>query len=192
LDWSGLEFKIAKCLAEGGFSESVISDALDRLSHESKWHRRSGQQDDYQDRTVRNAIVAACNDDYVDFSNPGDMDALASESRKTESGGKDTGLRGGDNMTDFNEKESVLAKESDGEGATAVKAVKIEGYDPSDDSEFEFVSIRKGSLRERETAAGDTALIVDIDDTNGKSVGSPGDLDTVIEALEQLKEELDE
>lgn len=92
-------------------------------------------------------------------------------------------------MTDFNEKEEVLAKESDAEGSTAVKAVKVEGQDGSD--EFEFVSIRKGSLRERETAAGDTALVVDIDDTNGKSVGSPDDLDVVIDALEQLKAELD-
>ena len=94
-------------------------------------------------------------------------------------------------MTDFNDKEEVLAKESNDEGATAVKAVKIEGYDPSDDSEFEFVSLRKGNLRERETADGDSALVVDIDDTNGKSVGSPADLDVVIEALQQLKDELE-
>jgi hypothetical protein len=111
------------------------------------------------------------------------------ESRKTESGEESTGFRGGDNMVDFNDTESVLAKESNDEGSTAVKAVKVEGKDGND--EFEFVSLRKGSLRQRETADGDTALVVDIDDTNGNSVGSPDDLDVVIDALEQLKEELE-
>ena len=185
-DWSGLEFKIAKCLAEAGFSETSISDAMSRLHHESKWHSRGS---DYRTRTVRKAIVAACNDDYVDFSETGDMTGNTVESRKTESGAKDTGFKGGDNMVDFNDTESVLAKESNAEGSTAVKAVKVEGKDGND--EFEFVSLRKGSLRERETADGDTALVVDIDDTNGNSVGSPDDLDVVIDALEQLKEELE-
>jgi hypothetical protein len=188
-DWSGLEFKICKCLAEGGFSEASISDALDRLHNNSKWHSRGS---DYKTRTVRNAITAAVNDPYVDFSDTGDMDGRTSESRKTEESGEGRTLRGGEtNMTDFNETKSVLAKESNDEGATAVKAVKIEGYDPSDDSEFEFVSLRKGNLRERQTADGDSALVVDIDDTNGKSVGSPADLDVVIDALEQLRDELE-
>jgi hypothetical protein len=92
-------------------------------------------------------------------------------------------------MVDFNEKESVLAKESNDEGSTAVKAVKVEGHDGSDS--FEFVSLRKGNLRERETADGDRALVVDIDDTNGKSVGSPDDLDVVIDSLKQLQDELE-
>jgi len=187
-DWSGLEFKVAKCLAEGGFSEMAISDALDRLHHNSKWHSRGLG---YRKRTVRNAIVAAVEDPYIDYSNTGDMTGNTVESRKTESGVKDTGLKGGENMTDFTEKESVLAKESNDEGSTAVKAVKIEGYDPDDDSNFDFVSIRKGNLRERETADGDTALVVDIDDTNGKSIGAADDLDVVIDALEQLKAELE-
>lgn len=188
-DWSGLEFKLAKCLAEGGFSETVISDVLDRLHHNAKWHRKGTN---YQDLTVQKAIESAVSDPYVDFSDTGDMDGNTSESRKTEESGKGRTLQGGEmNMTDFSDKEEVLAKESNDEGATAVKAVKIEGYDPSDDSEFEFVSLRKGNLRERETADGDTALVVDIDDTNGKSVGSPADLDVVIEALQQLRDELD-
>jgi hypothetical protein len=188
-DWSGLEFKIAKCLAEGGFSESAISDALSRLHHNSKWHSRDS---DYRTRTVRKSIVAACNDSYVSFSNSGDMDDNTSESRKTEESGKGRTLQGGESkMVDFTEKESVLAKESDDEGSTAVKAVKVEGYDPDDDSNFDFVSIRKGSLQERETADGDSALVVDIDDTNGKSVGAVDDLDVVIEALEQLQSEME-
>lgn len=186
-DWSGLEFKIAKCLAEGGFSETSISDVLDRLSHKSKWHSRDS---DYKTRTVRNAITAAVNDPYIDFSETGDMTGNTVESRKTDSGGTSPRKDGGEfDMVDFNEKESVLAKESNAEGSTAVKAVKVEGQDGSDN--FEFVSLRKGNLRERETADGDKALIVDIDDTDGNSVGSPDDLETVIEALQQLKEELE-
>jgi hypothetical protein len=186
-DWSGLEFKLAKCLAEGGFSESTISGALDRLSHNSKWHRKGSN---YQDLTVQKAIESAVNDPYVEFSSTGDMDRDRSESRKTEESGKGRTLLGGEiDMVDFNEKESVLAKESNAEGSTAVKAVKVEGQDGSDN--FEFVSLRKGNLRERETADGDKALIVDIDDTSGNSVGSPDDLETVIEALQQLKEELE-
>jgi hypothetical protein len=186
-DWSGLEFKICKCLAEGGFSEASISDALDRLHHNSKWHSRGS---DYKTRTVRNAITAAVNDPYVDFSETGDMTGNTVESRKTDSGGTSPRKDGGEfDMVDFNEKESVLAKESNDEGSTAVKAVKVEGHDGSDS--FEFVSLRKGNLRERETADGDRALVVDIDDTNGKSVGSPDDLDVVIDSLEQLQEELE-
>lgn len=186
-DWSGLEFKLAKCLAEGGFSEKTISDALDRLHHNSKWYNRGS---DYRTRTVRKAIVAAVNDPYVDYSDTGDMTGNTVESRKTEESGEGRTLSGGeDKMTNFTETESVLAKESDDEGSTAVKAVKVEGKDGED--EFSFVSLRKGKLRERETADGGTALVVDIDDTNGSSIGSPDDLDVLIDALEQLKEELD-
>jgi hypothetical protein len=185
-DWSGLEFKLAKCLAEGGFSEPAISDGLDRLHHNSKWHNRGP---DYRTRTVRKAIQSACQDPYVDFSSPADMDGDTSERRKTVESGEGRTLRRGDNMTDFNEKESALAKESNDEGSTAVKAVKVEGQDGQD--EFEFVSLRKGSLRERDTADGERVLVVDIDDTDGSSVGSPDDLDVVIDALEQLREQLD-
>ena len=188
-DWSGLEFKVAKCLAEGGFSESVISDVLDRLHHNSKWHRRGST---YQRRTVRNAIVAACQDEYVDFSDTGDMTGNTVESRKTEESGEGRTLAGGDKMTDFNETDEFLAKESSDQGGTAVKAVKVEGHDPEDGSNFEFVSLRKGSLQERETADGDTALIVDIDDRDGDSIGSPDDLDVIIEALEGLRDEIDD
>jgi hypothetical protein len=94
-----------------------------------------------------------------------------------------------ESMTDFKETEEALAKESSAEGATAVKAVKVEGNDDGDT--FEFVSVRRGSLRQRQTADGDTALIVDIDDTDGSTVGSPDDLDTIIEALESLSEKIE-
>jgi hypothetical protein len=187
-DWSGLEFKIAKCLAEGGFSESVISDALDRLSHESKWHRRSDQQDDYQDRTVRNAIVTACNDDYVDFSNPGDMDALASESRKTESGGKDTGLRGGDNMSaTYTDKEEVTILEGSEDGDNFKKVVRTVREENGES--VEYVSIKKGRVEEVELKSGESGLTERV--TDSTSIGSPEYIEELAEALEELSDKID-
>jgi len=186
-DWSGLEFKIAKCLAEGGFAEESITEALNRLSANSKWHSR-GQS--YQQRTVRKAVLAACDDDYVDFSKSDDMGASkASESRKTESGSEETRLKGGENrMPEFTEKETVQVKEGSSDGDRAVEAVKVEGKDGSDT--FEFVSIRKGRIETVRLTNGEEAQIVDIDDTNGKSVGGTADLELVIEALEELREEI--
>jgi hypothetical protein len=184
-DWSGVEFAVAKCLAEGGFSEDGISDALDRLTHKSKWHSRGS---DYQKRTVRKAIVAACDDEFVDFSDTGDMGAEASESRKTEFGSSDTEPEGGENMTDFTEKETVQVKEGDSDGDRAIEAVRVEGQDGSD--EFEFVSIRKGRVRSVQLTDGSEGLMVDTDETNGKSVGGTADLDLVIEALTELRDEL--
>jgi hypothetical protein len=185
-DWSGVEFAVAKCLAEGGFSEDGISDALDRLTHKSKWHSRGS---DYQKRTVRKAIVAACDDEFVDFSNTGDMGAEASESRKTESGDGSTGHQGGENMTEFTEKETVHVKEGDSDGDRAIQAVRVEGRDGDD--EFEFVSVRKGQVRSVELTDGSEGMMVDVDETNGNSIGGTADLDLVIEALTELREELD-
>lgn len=63
-DGSGDEFVVAKCLAEGGFSEASIRSALGRRPAGSKWHRRG---EDYRRRTVRKAIAAAVADEYVSF-----------------------------------------------------------------------------------------------------------------------------
>ena len=185
-DWSGLEFKIAKCLAEGGFSEESISEALNRLSANSKWHSR-GQS--YQQRTVRKAVLAACDDDYVDFTNDDMGASKASESRKTESGSEGTGQEGGDNnMPEFTEKESVQVKEGSSDGDRAIEAVKVEGVDGSDT--FEFVSVRKGRVRTVELTDGSEGQMIDVDETNGKSVGGTADLELVIEALKELNEEI--
>jgi hypothetical protein len=185
-DWSGLEFKIAKCLAEGGFAEESITEALNRLSANSKWHSR-GQR--YRQRTVRKAVLAACNDNYVDFSTDDMGASKASESRKTESGSEETRLKGGENrMPEFTEKETVQVKEGSSDGDRAVEAVKVEGKDGSDT--FEFVSIRKGRIETVKLTNGEEAQIVDIDDTNGKSVGGTADLELVIEALEDLNEKI--
>ena len=185
-DWSGLEFKIAKCLAEGGFAEESITEALNRLSANSKWHSR-GQR--YRQRTVRKAVLAACNDNYVDFSTDDMGASKASESRKTESGSEETRLKGGENrMPEFTEKETVQVKEGSSDGDRAVEAVKVEGKDGSDT--FEFVSIRKGRIETVKLTNGEEAQIVDIDETNGKSVGGTADLELVIEALEDLNEKI--
>lgn len=182
-DRSSREFLLAKCLAEGGFSVDSISRALDRLPQDSKWHEGGNKMSvsEYQELTVQKAVEAACDDPYVEFDDSPDepgMRGVPGEGKAPE-----------ESMTDFKETEEALAKESSAEGATAVKAVKVEGNDDGDT--FEFVSVRRGSLRERQTADGDTALIVDIDDTDGSTVGSPDDLDTIIEALESLSEKIE-
>jgi hypothetical protein len=184
-DWSGLEFKLAKCLAEGGFSEGSISDALDRLHHNAKWHNRGS---DYRTETVRTAIQSAVDDPYVEFSTPGDMDGNTSESRKTESGTEGTGPKGGENMTEFTEQEEVKVKEGDSDGDRAIQAVRVEGKDGAD--EFEFISVRKGRVRTVELTDGSEGQMIDVDETNGKSVGGTADLDLVIEALTELRDEL--
>jgi len=184
-DWSGLEFKIAKCLAEGGFAEESISEALNRLSLNSKWHRRGKR---YQTRTVRNAILAACEDEYVDFSNSADMDPEGSERRKTESGSEGTRYKGGETMPEFTERESVQVKEGSSDGDRAIEAVRVEGKDGTDS--FEFVSIRKGRVKTVELTNGEEGQMIDVDETNGKSVGGTADLQLVIEALQELHEQI--
>ena len=91
-------------------------------------------------------------------------------------------------MTDFTEKETVQVKEGDSDGDRAIEAVRVEGQDGSD--EFEFVSIRKGRVRSVQLTDGSEGLMVDTDETNGKSVGGTADLDLVIEALTELRDEL--
>jgi hypothetical protein len=184
-DWSGVEFKLAKCLAEGGFSDESISEVLNRLSVNSKWHNR-GQS--YRHRTVRKAIVAACNDDYVDFSNTDDMEAEASESRKTEPGSEGTRHKGGENtMPEFTDKETAQVKEGSSDGDRVIEAVRVEGKDGNDS--FEFVSLRKGRVKAVELTNGEEGQIIDVDET-GKSVGGTADLELVIEALQELHEEI--
>lgn len=63
-DQSGDEFLLAKCLAEGGFSEGTIRSAMDRRPSSAKWHRRGER---YRRLTVRKAIRAAVADDHVSF-----------------------------------------------------------------------------------------------------------------------------
>lgn len=184
-DWSAFEFKIAKCLAEGGFSEESISEALDRLHHNSKWNRRGS---DYQTRTVRKAIQSAVDDSYIDFSDTGDMDLDKSESRKTEESGEGRTLRGGENdMADFNDKLSVPVLEASEEGDSFKKITLVEGNDNGDT--FEFLSLKKGQVQEASTTDGETVLVENVQDS--VSLGSPEYLEDLITGLEAMKEELE-
>jgi len=124
------------------------------------------------------------------FINHDDMDLPQSESRKTESSGIDGSReRGGENtMPTFEDKESVQVKAGDSDGDRAIQATKVEGQDGSD--EFEFVSIRKGRVQEVELTNGESGLMIDIDQTSSKSVGGTQDLDLVIEALQELQDEI--
>jgi hypothetical protein len=185
-DWSGFEFKIAKCLAEGGFSEESISEALDRLHHNSKWNRRGS---DYQTRTVRKAIQSAVEDEYVDFSDTGDMDLDKSESRKTEESGEGRTLRGGENdMADFEDKLSVPVLEASEEGDSFKKIALVEGNDNGDT--FEFLSLKKGQVQEASTTDGETVHVENVQES--VSLGSPDYLDDLINGLEAMKDELDD
>ena len=196
-DWSGLEFKIAKCLAEGGFSESAISEVLDRLSANSKWHNRGS---DYRTRTVRKAIVAACNDDYVDFSDTGDMTGNTVESRKTESGNEDTGSKGGDNMSsndfDYNTIENLTVynadspeEANDGDRVVRVELTNMKGTDQNGEVDTDFVTVSKGKLRED----GDFGVSPEFNG-DSKSVGSanPEDLRLIAEGLQQMADQVEE
>jgi len=190
-DWSGTEFVLCKCLAEQGTSVDSIYNTLNRLHHSAKWHNGSSSLSvsEYRSLTVQKAIEKACIDPYVEFGTD-DMEASeVSESRKTESGSKGTRQKGGENnMPEFTEKETVQVKEGSSDGDRAIEAVKVEGKDGSDT--FEFVSIRKGRVQTVELTNGQEGQIIDIDETNGKSVGGTADLELVIEALEELNKEI--
>jgi hypothetical protein len=191
-DWSGLEFAIAKCLAEGGFEESVISQALDRLHHSAKWHNRDNE---YRTRTVRKAIVAACNDEFVSFDT-GDMGASeASESRKTESGTGNTGPTGGDNM-DYTSKDTLTtynadsAEEAgDGDRVVRVELTNMKGRDENGETDVDFVTVQKGQLRDN----GEFGVSPEFNGDN-KSVGSadPDDLRLIAEGLEEMANRIEE
>jgi len=184
-DWSGREYKIAKCLAEGGFSEKAIFDVLYRLHHSAKWHNRD---DEYRKRTVRKAILAAVEDEYVSFSTNGDMDSDESESRKTEESGEGRILRGGENdMADFNDKLSVPVLEASEEGDSFKKITLVEGNDNGDT--FEFLSLKKGQVQEASTTDGETVLVENVQDS--VSLGSPEYLEDLITGLEAMAEELE-
>jgi len=186
-DWSGIEFKLAKCLAEGGFSSDSIYNTLDRLNHNSKWHN---QDENYRKLTVQKAIESAVDDEFVEFST-GDMTSSDEvESHKTESSGiEGSRNKGGENtMPTFTDRESVQVKAGANDGDRAIEAKRVEGQDGSD--EFEFISIRKGRVQEVELTSGESGLAVNIDQSNSTSVGGTQDLDLIIEALEELRDEI--
>lgn len=185
-DWSGDEYVLAKCLAEGGFSKRSISTALDHLHHDSKWHNHG---ENYQKLTIQKAIEAACSDEFVSFGT-GDMGVSeASESHKTEESGEGRTLQGGEqNMPEFNDKLAVSVLEGDEEGDSFKKAVLVEGNDNGDT--FEYVSLKKGRVEEAQTTDGDTVVVENVSDS--VSLGSPEYLDDLISGLQELNEQINE
>jgi hypothetical protein len=193
-DWSGLEFKLAKCLSDRGCSEESIKSTLDDLDHNSKWHNRNDDDSVYQQRTVRNAIKRSCDEIdkpncYVPFIV--DMEpSEGSERRKTDSGNKGSRKKGGENtMSTFENKESVQVKSGDNDGDKVIKARLVEGNDEGDT--FEFVSLLEGQVQQVELTNGESATMLDMDeDYEATSVGGVDNLDLVIESLEKLQDEI--
>ncbi len=187
-DWSGLEFKLAKCLAEGGFSETSISDTLDKLNENSKWHNRGL---DYQTRTVRKAIQYACQDPYVDFSGPADMDGNTSERRKTEESGNGRTLQGGDlDMVDDDVRTHVT-NTNGGDKVVRSGVVEVE----NNGNEWEYVGVLFGDVEEED---GDLGTVVnwEYNQYNSKNYNdlgdrSPEELRMAAEALEELADEME-
>lgn len=184
-DWSGLEFKLAKCLAEGGFSESVISGVLDRLHHNAKWHRKG---ENYRNLTVQKAIESAVSDPYVEFDTlPNDGEVSGSDLPE---GKQNRSVRMSGNDSSFESKESVVKHNSDGK---AVQARLMQGTDGESGETFEYVDVATGNIEETETVDGDTVRVPQINDGPGESdsLGSPESLSLKIEALQELQEHLD-
>jgi hypothetical protein len=193
-DWSGLEFKLCKCLAEGGFSESSITGALDRLSPKSKWHRRGT---DYRKRTVRKAVLAACEDEYVNFEFDDMEVSKTSESRKTEDSGGSRTLSGGDNQMDYNTLENLtvynadsVEEAEDGDRVIRVEVTNMSGRgDDGEPVDTDFVTVTKGTLRQN----GDFGVSPEFPGQS-KSVGSadPEDLRLIASGLEEVANGIEE
>lgn len=182
-DWSGDEFVVAKCLAEGGFHETAIRDALSRFHHSAKWHRRG---DRYRNQTVRKAIQAAADDPHVEFSSTGDMAPPRAESRKTESGGTSPGYHGGENMATYTDKEEVTVLEGEDDGDSFKKVVRVVREENGET--VDYVSIKRGRIEEVELRSGEVGLTERV--TDSTSIGSPEYIGELAEALLELDEKL--
>jgi len=195
-DWSGDEFAVGKCLAEGGFSESVIYEVLSRFHPNAKWHRRD---ENYRKLTVQKVIESAVDDPHVEFSNSGDMGADASESRKTEESGSGRTLSGGDNTMNYDTKDTLVhyqadspSEAEDGDRVVRVELTNMNGQgDNGDRVDQDFVSFEKGTLRED----GEFGVSPQFsgDPQSSKSVGSadPEDLRLIAESLEKMADQIE-
>jgi hypothetical protein len=183
-DWSGLEFKLAKCLAEGGFSESTIHQTLDRLSHKSKWHNR---EQNYRNLTVQKAIESAVSDSYVEFDNPNDGKESGRDLPEGQTGQVQTMS---ENDSTFKSKESVIEHNGNGK---AVQVRLMQGTDGESGETFEYVDVATGEIVETESIDGETVEVPQIEDGPGQtdSLGSPADLELKIKALKELKEQIE-
>lgn len=207
-DWSGFEFKLAKCLSDRGCSEKSIKSVLDGLHQNSKWHNRESQ---YRIRTVRKAIQQTLDDiddsdtnEFVDFATD-DMDLPQSESRKTDSGSEDSRNTGGENMSsssgssdfDFENKESLVVYEADSiedvQHDDRVIKVSLTGMSGTDDEgervDTDFVSINKGRAADN----GEFGVSPEFNQQASKSIGaaSAGDLRLIAEGIEKMAERIE-
>lgn len=183
-DWSALEFKLAKCLAEGGFSESSIFDALDRLHPSAKWHNGSDSlsASEYQALTVQKAIEAALDDPYVDFDDTPDDAGTWSDPAEGPDQEKIMA------EPDYTEKEAVHLLEASEEGESFKKLTLTERRE--DGESVEYLSIKEGYVNETQTVDGQTVLAQNI--TNNRSLGfAPENIDQLIDGLEEMKEKLE-
>jgi len=189
-DRSGREFLVAKCLAEGGFSADTIADVLDRFPHNSKWHQRGT---DYCNRTVKKAILAACNDEFVEFSQTGDMDSNTSESRKTEESGRSRTLRGGVlEMVNDNVNNHVTEKN----GSVVVRSGVVHVDPEASDNQWDYMGLLFGEFEEEEE---DLGKIVnweygEYNNKDYKNLGNrdPEELRLAAKALEQLADNIED
>jgi len=189
-DRSGREFLVAKCLAEAGCSEGTIADVLDRFPHNSKWHQRGT---DYRNRTVKKAIVAACNDEFVNFSRTDDMTASAVESRKTEESGEGRTLQGGVlEMVDDNISNHVTEKN----GSVVVRSGVVHVDPEASDNQWNYMGLLFGEFEEEEE---DLGKIVNweygkYNNKDYKNLGNrdPEELRLAAKALEQLADNVED
>lgn len=209
-DWSGFEFKLAKCLSDRGCSEKSIKSVLNGLHHNSKWHNRESQ---YRIRTVRKAIQQTIDDiddsdtnEFVDFST-GDMEpSEGSESRKTDSGSQNSRNTGGENMSsssgssdfDFENKESLVVYQADSiedvEHDDRVVKISLTGMSGTDDEgervDTDFVSINKGRAADN----GEFGVSPEFNQQGSKSIGaaSAEDLRLIAEGIEKMADRIEE
>lgn len=186
-DWSGDEFVVAKCLAEGGFSVESICSVLDRTNHRSKWHQRDNK---YRSDTVQNAIVSACNDEFVDFDHAYKPSGERRKTEDGESGGTapETPDTGGETpmSADYTDLEEVTVLEGSEEGDSFKKVCLTERAENGET--VEYVSIKKGRIETANTTDGEEVTIERI--TDSTSIGSPEYLGDLVAGLDELDEQL--
>ena len=91
-------------------------------------------------------------------------------------------------MPEFTDKLSVPVLEASEEGDSFKNLVIVEGQDGSDT--FEYLSLKKGRVEEATTTDGDTVIVENV--TDSVSLGSPEYIDSLIEGLENMKEEIED
>jgi hypothetical protein len=170
-------------MAEGGFALDVIIQTMDRFrTDQAKWHRRD---EEYRLRTVHKAIEAAVEDEYVDFSDTADMDAEASERRKTDTEDHESSVNkevSFEMSATYNDHEEITILEGTEDGDNFKKVVRTTREE--DGETVEYVSIKSGRVELVETVDGDEVLAQRV--TDSTSIGSPEYITELADALQEL------